>query len=125
MQTFKIYVCSPYSVFKDDKKRAREVAIKALAEANEYFDGDERYELFSPVLSNSAYRNLSYSEVMAICLKQLDSCGALFVPSTKTCDKELILGSHGIAIEIRHAFMKNYPIYDPGDILATMELKNK
>lgn len=125
METFKIYVCSPYSVFKDDKKKAREVAIKALAEANEYFNGDERYELFSPVLSNSAYRNLSYYEVIKICLKQLDSCGALFVPSTKTCDKELILGSEGIGIEIRHAFMKNYPIYDPGDILVTMGLKKK
>ena len=125
MQPFKIYVCSPYSVFGNDKKKAREVAIKALAEANEYFNGDEKYELFSPVLNNSAYRNLSYSEVMAICLKQLDSCGALFVPSTKTCDKELILGSEGIGIEIRHAFMKNYPIYDPGDILVTMGLKKK
>lgn len=83
MKIFKIYVCSPYSVFKDDKKKAREVAIKALAEANEYFNGDERYELFSPVLNNSAYRNLSYPEVMAICLRQLDSCGALFVPSEK------------------------------------------
>ena len=125
METFKIYVCSPYSVFKDDKKKAREVAIKALAEANEYFNGDEIYELFSPVLNNAAYRNLSYPEVMAICLKQLDSCGALFVPSEKNCGKELILGSHGIAIEIGHAFMKNYPIYDPGDILIAMGLKNK
>lgn len=123
MEIFKIYVCSPYSVFKDDKKKAREIAIKALAEANEYFNGDEKYELFSPVLSNSAYRNLSYSEVMAICLKQLDSCGALFVPSEKTCDKELILASHGIAIEIGHAFIKNYPIYDAGDILTTIGLK--
>lgn len=125
MEIIKIYVCSPYSVFGDDKKKAREVAIKALAEANEYFNGDEKYELFSPVLSNSAYRNLSYSEVMAICLKQLDSCGALFVPSTKTCDKEFILGSEGIGIEIKHAFLKDYSIYDPGDILTTMELKNK
>ena len=125
METFKIYVCSPYSVFGNDKKKAREVAIKALAEANEYFNGDEKYELFSPVLNNSAYINLSYSEIMAICLKQLDNCGALFVPSSKTCDKELILGSEGIGIEIRHAFIKDYTIYDPGDILTTMELKNK
>ena len=125
MQTFKIYVCSPYSVFKDDKKRAREVAIKALAEANEYFNGNERCELFSPVLSNSAYRNLSYDEVMKICLKQLDICGALFVPSEKTCDKGLILGSEGIGIEIRHAFIKDYPIYDPCDILDIMELIKK
>ena len=125
MKIFKIYVCSPYSVFKDDKKKAREVAIKALAEANEYFNGDEKYELFSPVLNNSAYRNLSYPEVMAICLKQLDSCGALFVPSEKTCDKELILGSQGIGIEIRHAFIKDYPIYDAGDTLVTMGLKKK
>ena len=125
MEITKIYVCSPYSVFGNNKKKAREVAIKALAEANEYFNGDEKYELFSPVLSNSAYRNLSYSEVMAICLKQLDSCGALFVPSTKTCDKELILGSEGIGIEIRHAFIKDYPIYDPGDILTIMGLKRR
>ena len=125
MKIFKIYVCSPYSAFKDDKKKAREVAIKALAEANEYFNGDERYELFSPVLSNSAYRNLSYSEVMAICLKQLDSCGALFVPSSKTCDKELILGSEGIGIEIRHAFIKDYAIYGSCDILDAMRLKIK
>lgn len=125
METFKIYVCSPYSVFGNDKKKAREVAIKALAEANEYFNGNERCELFSPVLSNSAYRNLSYPEVMAICLKQLDSCGALFVPSSKTCSKGLILGSEGIGIEIRHAFIKDYTIYDPGDILTIMGLKNK
>lgn len=125
MEIIKIYVCSPYSVFGNDKKKAREVAIKALAEANEYFNGDEKYELFSPVLSNSAYRNLSYSEVMAICLKQLDSCGALFVPSTKTCDKEFILGSEGIGIEIKHAFIKDYSIYDPGDILTIMGLKIK
>ncbi|WP_149724834.1 hypothetical protein [Campylobacter concisus] len=125
MEIIKIYVCSPYSVFGNNKKKAREVAIKALAEANEYFNGDERYELFSPVLNNAAYKNLSYSEVMAICLKQLDSCGALFVPSTKTCDKELILGSEGIGIEIRHAFIKDYAIYDPGDILDAMRLKIK
>ena len=125
MKIFKIYVCSPYSVFKDDKKKAREVAIKALAEANEYFNGDERYELFSPVLNNSAYRNLSYDEVMKICLKQLDSCGALFVPSSKSCDKELILGSEGIGIEIKYAFIKDYIIYDPGDILTIMGLKIK
>ena len=125
MEIIKIYVCSPYSVFGDDKKKAREVAIKALAEANEYFNGDERYELFSPVLNSSAYRNLSYPEVMAICLKQLDSCGALFVPSEKTCEKWLILGSEGIGIEIRHAFIKDYPIYDPGDILTIMGLKIK
>ncbi|WP_148820022.1 hypothetical protein [Campylobacter concisus] len=125
MEIIKIYVCSPYSAFGNDKKKAREVAIKALAEANEYFNGDEKYELFSPVLNNSAYRNLRYPEVIAICLKQLDSCGALFVPSEKTCDKGLILGSEGIGIEIRHAFIKDYPIYDPGDILTTMELKNK
>lgn len=125
MKIFKIYVCSPYSVFKDDKKKAREVAIKALAEANEYFNGDEKYELFSPVLNNSAYRNLSYSEIMAICLKQLDSCGALFVPSEKTCDKELILGSQGIGIEIRHAFIKDYAIYGSCDILDTIRLKSK
>lgn len=125
MKIFKIYICSPYSVFKDDKKKAREVAIKALAEANEYFNGDEKYELFSPVLNNSAYRNLSYPEVIAICLKQLDSCGALFVPSEKTCSKGLILGSEGIGIEIRHAFIKDYTIYDPGDTLVTMGLKRK
>ena len=125
MEITKIYVCSPYSVFGNNKKKAREVAIKALAEANEYFNGDERYELFSPVLNNSAYRNLSYGEVMKICLKQLDSCGALFVPSTKTCDKELILDSEGIGIEIRHAFIKDYAIYDPGDILTIMGLKIK
>ena len=122
METFKIYVCSPYSVFKDDKKKAREVAIKALAEANEYFNGNERCELFSPVLSNSAYRNLSYPEVMAICLKQLDSCGALFVPSEKTCDKGLILGSEGIGIEIKHALLKGYMIYDPGALFALVEI---
>ena len=62
---------------------------------------------------------------MAICLKQLDSCGALFVPSAKTCNKELILGSEGIGIEIRHAFIKDYAIYDPGDILTIMGLKIK
>ena len=125
MKVVKIYVCSPYSVFGEDKKTARNIAIKALAEANEYFNGDETYELFSPVLNNAAYRNLSYDEVMKICLKQLDSCGALFVPSTKTCDKELILGSEGICIEIRHAFIKDYAIYDPGDILTIMGLKIK
>lgn len=122
METFKIYVCSPYSAFKDDKKKAREVAIKALAEANEYFNGDERYELFSPVLNNSAYRNLSYDEVMKICLKQLDSCGALFVPSAKSCDPDITQSSKGIAIEVKHAFLKGYAVYDPGALFALIEI---
>ena len=86
MEVIKIYVCSPYSAFGDDKKTARDVAIKALAEANEFFGGDERYELFSPVLNNARYRNLDYDEVMQICLKQLDSCGAIFIPSGETSD---------------------------------------
>lgn len=122
MKIFKIYVCSPYSVFKDDKKKAREVAIKALAEANEYFNGDEKYELFSPVLSNSAYRNLSYPEVMAICLKQLDSCGALFVPSEKTCDPDIIQSSKGILMEMNHALLNGYAVYDPGALFGAIEI---
>ena len=122
METFKIYVCSPYSVFKDDKKKAREVAIKALAEANEYFNGDERYELFSPVLNNAAYRNLSYSEVMAICLKQLDSCGALFVPSEKTCDPGIIQSSKGILMEMNHALLNGYRVFDPGALFGAIEI---
>lgn len=122
METFKIYVCSPYSVFKDDKKKAREVAIKALAEANEYFNGDERYELFSPVLNNSAYRNLSYPEVMVICLKQLDSCGAIFVPSEKTCDPDITQSSKGILMEMNHALINGYAIYDPGALFGAIEI---
>jgi len=122
MKIFKIYVCSPYSVFKDDKKKAREVAIKALAEANEYFNGDEKYELFSPVLSNSAYRNLSYPEVMAICLKQLDSCGAIFVPSEKTCDPDITQNSKGILMEMNHALINGYAIYDPGALFGAIEI---
>ena len=122
METFKIYVCSPYSVFGDDKKTARNVAIKALAEANEYFNGDERYELFSPVLSNSAYRNLSYDEVMKICLKQLDSCGALFVPSAKSCDPDITQSSKGILMEMNHALINGYAIYDPGALFGAIEI---
>ena len=122
MEIFKIYVCSPYSVFGNDKKKAREVAIKALAEANEYFNGDERYELFSPVLSNSAYRNLSYPEVMAICLKQLDSCGALFVPSAKSCDPYITQSSKGILMEMNHALINGYAIYDPGALFGAIEI---
>ena len=122
METFKIYVCSPYSVFKDDKKKAREVAIKALAEANEYFNGYERYELFSPVLNNAAYRNLSYSEVMVICLKQLDSCGALFVPSEKTCDPDIIQSSKGILMEMNHALLNGYRVFDPGALFGAIEI---
>jgi len=122
MEIIKIYVCSPYSVFGNDKKKAREVAINALAEANEYFNGDERYELFSPVLNNAAYRNLSYDEVMKICLKQLDSCGSLFVPSEKTCDPEITQSSKGIAIEVKHAFLKGYEVYDPGALFALIEI---
>ena len=122
MEVIKIYVCSPYSAFGDDKKTARDVAIKALAEANDFFDGDERYELFSPVLSNSAYRNLSYDEVMKICLKQLDSCGAIFVPSEKTCDPDITQSSKGIAIEVKHAFLKGYEVYDPGALFALIEI---
>lgn len=118
MQTFKIYVCSPYSAFGDDKKTAREVAIKALAEANEYFDGDERYELFSPVLNNARYRNLDYDEVMQICLKQLDSCGAIFVPSQKSCDPLVTQDSKGILMEVVHALLNGYVIYDPGALFA-------
>ena len=116
--TIKIYVCSPYSAFGDDKKTARDVAIKALAEANEYFNGDERYELFSPVLNNARYRDLDYDEVMKICLKQLDSCGAIFVPSRKTCDEELILGSRGIDTEVYYAAANGYGIYDPGALFT-------
>ncbi len=122
MEIIKIYVCSPYSVFGDDKKKAREVAIKALAEANEYFNGDERYELFSPVLNNAAYRNLSYDEVMKICLKQLDSCGALFVPSEKTCDPDIIQSSKGILMEMNHALLNGYAVYDPGALFGAIEI---
>ena len=122
METFKIYVCSPYSVFGDDKKTARDVAIRALAEAKEYFNGDERYELFSPVLNNSAYRNLSYSEVMAICLKQLDSCGAIFVPSKKSCDPDITQSSKGILMEMNHALLNDYRVFDPGALFGAIEI---
>ena len=122
METFKIYVCSPYSAFGDDKKTARNVAIKALAEANEYFNGDEKYELFSPVLSNSTHRNLSYDEVMKICLKQLDSCGAIFVPSAKSCDTDITQSSKGILIEMNHALLNGYAIYDPGALFGAIEI---
>ncbi|WP_122871277.1 hypothetical protein [Campylobacter showae] len=118
----KIYVCSPYSVFGDDKKTAREVAIKALAEANEFFNGDEKYELFSPVLNNARYRNLDYDEVMKICLKQLDSCGAIFVPSQKTCDPDIIQDSKGILMEMNHALLNGYVIYDPGALFGAIEI---
>ena len=122
METFKIYVCSPYSVFGNDKKKAREVAIKALAEANEYFNGDEIYELFSPVLNNAAYRNLSYDEVMKICLKQLDSCGAIFVPSAKSCDPGIIQSSKGILMEMNHALLNGYRVFDPGALFGAIEI---
>lgn len=122
MEVIKIYVCSPYSAFGDDKKTAREVAIKALAEANEYFDGDERYELFSPVLNNARYRNLDYDEVMQICLKQLDSCGAIFVPSEKTCDHRITQDSKGILMEVNHALLNGYVIYDPGALFGAIEI---
>ncbi|WP_298946844.1 hypothetical protein [uncultured Campylobacter sp.] len=118
----KIYICSPYSVFGDDKKTAREVAIKALAEANEFFNGDEKYELFSPVLNNARYRNLDYDEVMKICLKQLDSCGAIFVPSQKTCDPDIIQDSKGILMEMNHALLNGYVIYDPGALFGAIEI---
>ena len=122
MEVIKIYVCSPYSAFGDDKKTAREVAIKALAEANEYFDGDERYELFSPVLNNARYKNLDYDEVMQICLKQLDSCGAIFVPSQKTCDPDITQDSKGILMEMNHALLNGYVIYDPGALFGAIEI---
>lgn len=118
----KIYVCSPYSAFGDDKKTARNVAIKALAEANEYFGGDERYELFSPVLNNARYRNLDYDEVMKICLKQLDSCGAIFVPSGKTCDPDITQDSKGILMEINHALLNGYSVFDPGALFGAIEI---
>lgn len=122
MEVIRIYVCSPYSAFGDDKKAARDVAIKALAEANEYFDGDERYELFSPVLNNARYRNLDYDEVMQICLKQLDSCGAIFVPSEKTCDYRITQDSKGILMEMNHALLNGYVIYDPGALFGAIEI---
>ena len=122
MEVIKIYVCSPYSAFGDDKKTARDVAIKALAEANEYFDGDERYELFSPVLNNARYRNLDYDEVMQICLKQLDSCGAIFVPSQKSCDPDITQDSKGILMEMNHALLNGYAIYDPGALFGVIEV---
>ena len=122
MEVIKIYVCSPYSAFGDDKKTAREVAIKALAEANEYFGGDERYELFSPVLNNARYRNLDYDEVMQICLKQLDSCGTIFVPSQKSCDPGITQDSKGISMEINHALLNGYAIYDPGALFGAIEI---
>lgn len=120
--TIKIYVCSPYSAFGDDKKTARDVAIKALAEANEFFGGDERYELFSPVLNNVRYRDLEYDEIMEICLKQLDSCGAIFVPSEKTCDPGITQDSKGILMEMNHALLNGYAIYDPGALFTLIEI---
>ncbi|MGP1532597.1 MAG: hypothetical protein ACTTJF_00870 [Campylobacter sp.] len=122
MEVIKIYVCSPYSAFGDDKKTARDVAIKALAEANEYFNGDERYELFSPVLNNARYRNLDYDEVMQICLKQLDSCGAIFVPSQKSCNPDITQDSKGILMEMNHALLNGYAIYDPGALFGAIEI---
>ena len=122
MEVVKIYVCSPYSAFGDDKKTARDVAIKALAEANEFFGGDERYELFSPVLNNARYRNLEYDEIMKICLKQLDSCGAIFVPSQKSCDPDITQDSKGILMEINHALLNGYAIYDPGALFGVIEI---
>ena len=122
MEVIKIYVCSPYSAFGNDKKTAREVAIKALAEANEFFGGDERYELFSPVLNNARYRNLDYDEVMQICLKQLDSCGAIFIPSQKSCDPGITQDSKGISMEINHALLNGYAIYDPGALFGAIEI---
>lgn len=122
MEVIKIYVCSPYSAFGDDKKTARDVAIKALAEANEFFNGDERYELFSPVLNNARYRNLDYDEVMQICLKQLDSCGAIFIPSQKSCDPDITQDSRGILMEMNHALLEGYAIYDPGALFGAIEI---
>lgn len=122
MEVIKIYVCSPYSAFGDDKKTARDVAIKALAEANEFFNGDERYELFSPVLNNARYRNLDYDEVMQICLKQLDSCGAIFIPSQKSCDPDITQDSRGILMEMNHALLNGYVIYDPGALFGAIEI---
>ena len=59
---------------------------------------------------------------MQICLKQLDSCGAIFVPSEKTCDHRITQDSKGILMEVNHALLNGYVIYDPGALFGAIEI---
>lgn len=109
----RIYICSPYTAVAS-RREARRIAIRALEEADEFFDGKGlAVELFSPVLTNSVqYADRSYDEIMKICFMQIDTCGEIFIPSAKTCDLSLIAGSKGIKLEIEYATERGYKIHN-------------
>ena len=109
----RIYICSPYTAVAS-RREARRIAIRALEEADEFFDSKGlAVELFSPVLANSVqYADRSYDEIMKICFMQIDTCGEIFIPSAKTCDLSLIAGSKGIGLEIEYATARGYKIHN-------------
>lgn len=109
----RIYICSPYTAVAS-RREARRIAIRALEEADEFFDSKGlAVELFSPVLANSVqYADRSYDEIMKICFMQIDTCGEIFIPSAKTCDISLIAGSKGIGLEIDYATARGYKIHN-------------
>ena len=109
----RIYICSPYTAVAS-RREARRIAIRALEEADEFFDSKGlAVELFSPVLAHSVQSaDRSYDEIMKIYFMQIDTCGEIFIPSAKTCDISLIAGSKGIGLEIDYATARGYKIHN-------------
>ena len=52
----------------------------------------------------------------------LEYCGAIFVPSEKTCDYRITQDSKGILTEMNHALLNGYTIYDPGALFGAIEV---
>ena len=48
--------------------------------------------------------------------------GAIFVPSEKTCDYRITQDSKGILMEMNHALLNGYTIYDPGALFGMIEV---
>ncbi|QKG29222.1 hypothetical protein [Campylobacter sp. RM16187] len=81
----RVYVASAYETalkYGKDKKFVRDLALKALDQANQKFDSSD--ELFSPVLSfMNKHEDKSRDVVMQLCFDELRQCDALFVPNLK------------------------------------------
>ncbi|WP_169778920.1 hypothetical protein [Campylobacter curvus] len=96
----KVYVASPYDTVlracNDNKRYARELALKALSQANEMLDS--KMELFSPVMAfMNVYAHKSREEVMQRCFEEIDRCDVIFIP-----DVRFVKSSKGIQDEFSY-----------------------
>lgn len=105
-QVKKIYVCSPYTEPKQIGDGDVRAAALALMKSVSTFYGDERVELFNPVLTNMYQcEHMTHDEAMQICFAQLRSCDEIFISAGMNSMREIemVLNSKGIWMEYEFA----------------------